>query len=344
MGPKGETAPGPCVYLSTGNPVTSLYFHTFDAKDYLICGLSDGTLSVYDCLLWKLAFNVQAFETGVLWIGGTSTSTSDLLFVQARFQGLQVFQLITDQQGKLDLIQVADFFISHEGFCKGFVLTESPETYLFTPSEGTKLGIHTFKQKFIRPMHSLNPESIFKDQKYGTIMTCKLFSKERVLTGYENSEIILWNWKKNEVVMTFPVPECGTLMSLTTSTSEPLHNIVVAAGSENKIVVLKVTENDFEVLKVEEITNPGISSSIMRSDKPILTTAGWDNRIRLFAFKIDPEEIKPFKVKPLAVLDFHSEAVECLAISFLSSGLCRNKWCTAAGSKDGKISIWTLYS
>ena len=50
--------------------------------------------------------------------------------------------------------------------------------------------------------------------------------------------------------MSFPVPECGTLMSLTTSTSEPLHNIVVAAGSENKIVVLKVRENDFEVLKV----------------------------------------------------------------------------------------------
>ena len=52
--------------------------------------------------------------------------------------------------------------------------------------------------------------------------------------------------------MSFPVPECGTLMSLSTSTSEPLHNIVVAAGSENKIVVLKVRENEFEVLKVRE--------------------------------------------------------------------------------------------
>jgi len=144
--------------------------------------------------------------------------------------------------------------------------------------------------------------------------------------------------------MRFPVPECGTLMSLTTSTSEPLRNIIVAAGSENKIVVLKVKENEFEVLKVVEITNPGMSSMILRSDKPILTTGGWDNRIRLFALKLDPEEIKPFKVTPLAVLDFHSEAVECLAISLLSSGVCRNKWCTAAGSKDGKISIWTLYS
>lgn len=52
--------------------------------------------------------------------------------------------------------------------------------------------------------------------------------------------------------MRFPVPECGTLMSLTTSTSEPLHDIVVAAGSENKIVVLKVTEDEFEVLKVRK--------------------------------------------------------------------------------------------
>ena len=54
--------------------------------------------------------------------------------------------------------------------------------------------------------------------------------------------------------MTFPVPECGTLMSLTTSTSEQLHDIIVAAGSENKIVVLKVKENEFEVLKVRIIS------------------------------------------------------------------------------------------
>jgi len=311
----------------------------------LICGLSDGTLSVYDCQLWKLAYSVQAFDTGVLWIGGITTS--DLLFVQARFQGLQVFQLTTikhDNTEKIDILKIADFYIFHEGFCKGFVLTEEEDIFLFTPSESAKLGVHSFKQKFLRPMHSLNPESVFKDQKYGAIMTCKQFSEERVLTGYENSEIILWNWKKNEVIMTFPVPECGTLMSLSCCTSGLLSNLIVAAGSENKIVVMKVRENDFEVIKVEEITNPGISSMSIRSDKPILTTGGWDNRIRLFALKMDAEGIKPFKVKPLAVLDFHSEAVECLAFSYLSSGLCRNKLCTAAGSKDGKISIWTLYS
>ena len=76
-------------------------------------------------------------------------------------------------------------------------------------------------------------------------------------------------------------------------------------------------------MQVEEITNPGISSSILRSDKPILTTAGWDNRIRLFAFKIDPEEIKPFKVKPLAVLDFHSEVNYILHNYIFDSDLWR---------------------
>ena len=54
----------------------------------------------------------------------------------------------------------------------------------------------------------------------------------------------------------------------------------------------------------------------------------------------------PQKLKPLTVLDFHTEAVESLAVtsSKITHGMNRDKCLTAAGSKDGKISIWSLYS
>ena len=31
-------------------------------------------------------------------------------------------------------------------------------------------------------------------------MITSFFSEDRVIAGYENSQIILWQWKKNEVV------------------------------------------------------------------------------------------------------------------------------------------------
>ncbi len=110
-------------------------------------------------------------------------------------------------------------------------------------------------------------------------------------------------------------------MSLCTSKLQSLSNIVVVAGSENKIVVLKVNKSEFEIVKVHEITNSGVGSLHIRTDKPILTSGGWDNRLRLFAL-INSEE-KPFKLKPLAVLDFHSEAVECLTSGLLATGIYR---------------------
>ena len=227
-------------------------------------------------------------------------------------------------------------------FDLGFTHEENSEIYLFTPAQGSKLGIHTFKQKYIRPLHSLNPELENSTTKYGAVMSCQIFSEDRVIAGYENSQIILWHWRRNEILSTFPVPECGTVMSLCTSKLQSLSNIVVVAGSENKIVVLKVTKSEFEIIKVHEITNSGVGNLHIRTDKPILTSGGWDNRLRLFAL-INSEE-KPFKLKPLAVLDFHSEAVECLTSGLLATGVYSGKVCTAAGSKDGKVSIWTLYT
>nr|XP_048308252.1 guanine nucleotide-binding protein subunit beta-like protein 1 isoform X5 [Myodes glareolus] len=82
----------------------------------------------------------------------------------------------------------------------------------------------------------------------------------------------------------------------------------------------------WQVCKTHELTNPGIAEVTIRPDHKILATAGWDHRIRVFHWRT---------MKPLALLAFHSASVYCVA--FATDGLL------AAGSKDQRISIWSLY-
>ncbi|XP_078010591.1 guanine nucleotide-binding protein subunit beta-like protein 1 isoform X6 [Phascolarctos cinereus] len=88
----------------------------------------------------------------------------------------------------------------------------------------------------------------------------------------------------------------------------------------------------WKVCRTQELTNPGIADVAIRPDGKILATAGWDHRIRLFGWK---------QLKPLAVLDYHSAAVHCVAFSDPGRP---GEQLLAGGSKDQRISIWSVYS
>ncbi|KAL8180293.1 UNVERIFIED_CONTAM: hypothetical protein K2H54_019469 [Gekko kuhli] len=81
-----------------------------------------------------------------------------------------------------------------------------------------------------------------------------------------------------------------------------------------------------------QLTNPGIADVTLRPDRKILATAGWDYRIRIFGWK---------KLKPLAVLDYHTATVHCVAFSDHSQPSER---LMAAASKDHRISVWAIYN
>jgi WD40 repeat protein len=71
----------------------------------------------------------------------------------------------------------------------------------------------------------------------------------------------------------------------------------------------------------------GFSSVCVRGDQRIVATAGWDHRVRVFHLR---------KLKPLAVLKYHSESVFALDFSADSALL-------ATSSKDHKIALWSIY-
>ncbi|CAI5727303.1 unnamed protein product [Hyaloperonospora brassicae] len=74
-------------------------------------------------------------------------------------------------------------------------------------------------------------------------------------------------------------------------------------------------------------THGGFSSVCIRGDQRIVATAGWDHRVRVFHLR---------KLKPLAVLRYHSESVFALDFSADNALL-------ASCSKDRRIALWSIY-
>jgi len=280
----------------------------------------------------------KVFMKGVLWM---DTVTPHLLVSQGRFESLKLFLLSIEQQadgeGAVDLVEKADFMISHEGFCKGFLQKQTSDSCLiFTPSSSASIIVSKLRDNFLRPVVTLNPERTNPELQTGTIMSAAYHSDDLLLAAYENSDIFLWNWKSNTVVYRINIPVCGTLMSLV---YDKERNYAVAAGSDKSLVVLDCSEkSSIKILKEGNITNGGVGMLGIRPDKLLLVAGGWDSRIRLFSWK------HPDRLKPLAVLEFHSQAVECLSFTerqILSGRTRKNLF--AAGGKDGKISLWGIY-
>lgn len=81
-----------------------------------------------------------------------------------------------------------------------------------------------------------------------------------------------------------------------------------------------------------KLVNPGVSQLCIRSDGKLLASAGWDHRVRIFGWK---------KLRPLAVLQYHTDMV--LSVAF-SDPLDPRQRLLAAGSKDQRISLWSIYN
>ena len=118
--------------------------------------------------------------------------------------------------------------------------------------------------------------------------------------------------------------------------------IAVVAGSGDKIISLKLDDElkTFTILSDRKIPTKGISNLRVRSpDKKILICGGWDSTIKLFSW------LKPERLKPLGALKFHSASVNVVACTRRPAGGAKIKGhLIAAGSKDEKVSLWSIYS
>lgn len=172
---------------------------------------------------------------------------------------------------------------------------------------------------------TLKPEA---DAKPGMPMCLGLWQAESsprpfLLAGYENGSVALWDVWERKVCSHVSCHE-EPVMGLDFD-SQKARGVSGSAGKALAVWSLD-GQQALQVCSTHQLTNPGISDVTIRPDHKILATAGWDHRIRVFHWRT---------MKPLAVLAFHSASVHCVA--FATNGLL------AAGSKDQRISVWSLY-
>ncbi|XP_035311768.1 guanine nucleotide-binding protein subunit beta-like protein 1 isoform X3 [Cricetulus griseus] len=172
---------------------------------------------------------------------------------------------------------------------------------------------------------TLKPEA---DAKPGMPMCLGLWQtnsspRPLLLAGYEDGSVTLWDILERKVCSRIACHE-EPVMGLDFDSQKAKG----VSGSAGKVLAVWSLDGQqsLQVYKTHELTNPGIAEVTIRPDHKILATAGWDHRIRVFHWRT---------MKPLAVLAFHSASVYCVA--FATDGLL------AAGSKDQRISIWSLY-
>lgn len=186
-----------------------------------------------------------------------------------------------------------------------------------------------------------------------------------LIAGFESGHCCLWQFNQNK--------KHWELLSTTKSHSQPILSLDIAASlgryytSAADAVIASYSLTDptaSQPVKTIETKHSGQQSLHVRADDKILATAGWDGRMRVYSAKT---------LRELAVLKWHKQGCYALAFADLipehveasqsestgfeepdatlaiqTAGQRRsNKAQTthwiAAGSKDGKVSLWDIY-
>ncbi|XP_032372303.1 guanine nucleotide-binding protein subunit beta-like protein 1 isoform X2 [Etheostoma spectabile] len=150
-----------------------------------------------------------------------------------------------------------------------------------------------------------------------------------LLAGYEDGSLLLWDvTQRSKLSQAKAHPE--PVMCLTFD-SNCLRGI--SGSSEKKLSPWMLDrQNNLQLQECVTLVNPGVSQLCIRGDGKLLASAGWDHRVRVFGWK---------KLRPLAVLQYHTDMV--LSVAFSDHQDPRQKL-LAAGSKDQRISLWSIYN
>ncbi|XP_066918686.1 guanine nucleotide-binding protein subunit beta-like protein 1 [Clytia hemisphaerica] len=166
------------------------------------------------------------------------------------------------------------------------------------------------------------------DENKGMIMQMELLALDNnfvLIAGYEDGSVLLWDVEKRSVLYSIKLFD-DPIMALC---FDYFTMKLLATSATNNIKVIKVEENftKMELLQSIDTQYKGSSAVKLRNDNKLVFIGGWDGKVRIYNWK---------NMKLLAVLKYHSETINCLAFDENNKAI--------VGSKDGKISIWDVYT
>ncbi|XP_020852164.1 guanine nucleotide-binding protein subunit beta-like protein 1 isoform X3 [Phascolarctos cinereus] len=297
-----------------------------DSPPLLFSGSLSGLIHVWNLQTRRVDTTLDGHAgQSVYWV--KILEGQHLLLSQGRDLKLCLWDLAEGRNAPVDSLS-----LDSVGFCKGSVLTEGTQGcwLLAVPGKGMD-EVQVLDMPSKTSVCTLKPEA---GAKAGMPMCLELWkppsgSGPLLLAGYEDGSVILWNVSERRMLSRLSCHK-EPVMSLDFDSGRAKG---VSGSSEKVLCVWSLDEHhSLKVCRTQELTNPGIADVAIRPDGKILATAGWDHRIRLFGWK---------QLKPLAVLDYHSAAVHCVAFSDPGRP---GEQLLAGGSKDQRISIWSVYS
>ncbi|XP_044296830.1 guanine nucleotide-binding protein subunit beta-like protein 1 isoform X1 [Varanus komodoensis] len=322
--------PDPQYILRGANDaVNTLCFHCRDPEPefpMLFSGSANGLIHIWNLKTRRVDRTLDGHGgKSVYWVK-TFPNRREAILSQGRDQHVCLWDLAEGRNSVTDSLCTGNV-----GFCKGSLLEVAEGRWLLATAWKNLEEVWVLELPSKLSVCTLKPEA---DAKLGMPMCLKMWqpssgSSPLLLVGYEDGSVVLWNLST------------GSTLSRLACHQEPIMGLDfdaekakgVSGSSEKILCVWSLDEQqNLELQQTHQLTNPGIAETALRPDKKILATAGWDHRIRLFGWK---------KLKPLAVLDYHTAAIHCVAFSDHAQPSER---LLAAGSKDHRISLWSIYS
>ncbi|XP_072289672.1 guanine nucleotide-binding protein subunit beta-like protein 1 [Eucyclogobius newberryi] len=307
-----------------GGPLSTLHFHCSQGTTPLLfSGSGKGAIHIWNLNTRRPEKVVEGHSgNSVIWIN--TIQSGQTLISQGRDMQICLWDLAEGRSDVLDSIWTGSV-----GFCQSSTLETSPGKWLLAfPGEQTE------EVKIVELPSKTPVTTLVPDTKLGMVMCIKLWqslsgASPLLLAGYEDGSVLLWDvilGLKLSQVKSHPEP----VMCLT---FDPTRLKGISGSSDSKLSSWIVdNQNNVQLQDSVTLVNPGVSQMCLRDDGKLLASAGWDHRVRLFGWK---------RLKPLAVLQYHTDMV--LSVAFSNHPDPRQRL-LAAGSKDQRISLWSIYN
>ncbi|XP_066513711.1 guanine nucleotide-binding protein subunit beta-like protein 1 [Hoplias malabaricus] len=305
----------------TAAPINTLHFSCRGAGPPLLySGSAKGCVHVWN-LKNRRAESVLEGHGGasVIWV--STLGSTDVLLSQGRDMRVCLWDLKEGRNGVTHTLHTGSV-----GFCQCSVLeTETNKTLLALPAE------HTEEIKVVELFTQTPICSLIPDSKRGMLMCMKMWQADSgpmLCAGYEDGSLVLWDvFHRRPLSCLKTNPEPVTCLDFDTKRQKGI------SGSSDKTLTSWTidSQQNLQMQDSVALTNPGVSQLCVRADGKIVAAAGWDGSVRVYGWK---------RLKPLAVLQHHKDLILSVAFSDHPEPSHR---LMAAGSKDQRISLWSIY-
>ncbi|TWW60749.1 Guanine nucleotide-binding protein subunit beta-like protein 1 [Takifugu flavidus] len=375
-----RSPPSPVYTLrGAGAPLNTLHFSCTDVNyPLLFSGSGKGEIHMWN-LNTRRAQKILEGHSGnsVIWV--STLQTASALISQGRDMQVCLWDLT---EGRSDVVD--SVWTGSVGFCQCCTLEMNPGNYLlaFAGEQTEEIKIMELPSKTL--VCTLVPDAKLGMVMCIQLFQTDATSGPLLLAGYEDGSLLLWDVTQRSTVSSakaHPEPvmcltfDTERLRGISGSSEKKLaswaldrqQNLQVSsrnvsgvavlsallrARSSNNVTGLQAPQSSpacrkstfapqecppqqaLQILLQDCVTlvNPGVSQLCLRGDHKLLASAGWDHRVRIFGWK---------KLQPLAVLKYHTDMVQSVAFSDHQDPRQR---LLAAGSKDQRISLWSVFS